>query len=93
MGNPHWFSIDLIQAVKRQRKFIKTVMAIDWKFPEGVVRGIRRYRDFLHIISKNPDLVAVPTIEIGKFTYIAIVVDLKTINPIIGAQIWRGIHI
>lgn len=67
VGNPYEFSIDLIQAAKRQHKFIKTALAVDWMFPEGVVRGIRRYHDFLRIIAMNPDLVAVPTIEIGKY--------------------------
>jgi hypothetical protein len=60
-------SIDLIQAVVRQYKFVFTVTEhINWDAPRGIISGIRRYMNFLAVIKDNPQLTAVPTIEVGK---------------------------
>ncbi|CAO3615681.1 unnamed protein product [Mucor hiemalis] len=58
-------SLDLIQAVARQYKFaVKVTKSINWNVPDGIIHGIRNYSKFLAIIKENPDLKAVPTIEI-----------------------------
>lgn len=64
---PHRGSIDMLMAVARQHKFaIKVTSQIDWKLPSGIIHGIRRYREFIHLIQCSPGVVAVPTIDIGK---------------------------
>lgn len=58
-------SIDLIQAVARQYKFaFKVTKTVNWRAPIGIVNGIKKYADFLAVIKDNPNLTAVPTIEI-----------------------------
>lgn len=60
-------SIDLIQAVARQYKFaFRVTKTINWNGINGIVNGVRQYSNFLAIIKDNPELTAVPTIEIGK---------------------------
>ncbi|CAO3631326.1 unnamed protein product [Cunninghamella blakesleeana] len=63
-SNPSPFSIDLIHAVSRQKKFYDTVKGIDWKPPKGFTSAIRRYHDFLVLMKRYPTIIAVPTIEI-----------------------------
>jgi hypothetical protein len=60
-------SIDLIQAVARQYKFAYKVTAIIKWNVSSIVKGIRQYSSFLNLIKENPNLIVVPTIEIGKF--------------------------
>jgi hypothetical protein len=63
-------SLDLIQAVARQYKFaFKVTQVINWDLPQGIIKGIRQYINFLHLIKANPGLTAVPTFEIGKYVY------------------------
>ncbi|KAG1110479.1 hypothetical protein G6F42_015321 [Rhizopus arrhizus] len=58
-------SIDMIQAVARQYKFaFKATQTINWDAPQGIIRGIRQYSNFLYLIRTNPTLTAVPTFEI-----------------------------
>lgn len=60
-------SLDLIQAVARQYKFaFKVTQVINWDLPQGIIKGIRQYSNFLYLIKTNPNLTAVPTYEIGK---------------------------
>ncbi|KAI8065487.1 hypothetical protein BC940DRAFT_304231 [Gongronella butleri] len=63
-SNPSSFSLDLIHAVFRQRKFYDSVKSIQWEMPENFSRAVRRYHDFLLMMKLDPQLVAVPTIEI-----------------------------
>ncbi|KAI8065489.1 hypothetical protein BC940DRAFT_348130 [Gongronella butleri] len=63
-SNPSNFSLDLIHAVFRQRKFYDSVKGIQWEMPDNFSRAVRRYHDFLFMMRMNPQLVAVPTIEI-----------------------------
>ncbi|KAI9282738.1 hypothetical protein BY458DRAFT_130426 [Sporodiniella umbellata] len=58
-------SMDLIMAVARQYKFARQVTRkIRWNLPTDLVRGIKKYHEFLKLIQENPLLVAVPTLEI-----------------------------
>ncbi|GAA5804045.1 hypothetical protein HPULCUR_009531 [Helicostylum pulchrum] len=58
-------SIDMIQAVARQYKFaVKATKVVNWNAPDGIVKGIRHYANFLAIIHGDNSLVAVPTYEI-----------------------------
>ncbi|CAO3631317.1 unnamed protein product [Cunninghamella blakesleeana] len=63
-SNPSPFSIDLIHAVSRQKKFYDNIKGIDWKPPKGFTSAIRRYHDFLVLMKRYPTIIAVPTIEI-----------------------------
>ncbi|KAL9555734.1 hypothetical protein MBANPS3_002231 [Mucor bainieri] len=58
-------SIDLIHAVARQYKFaFKATQTINWDAPQGIIKGIRQYSNFLRLLKTNPQLTAVPTFEI-----------------------------
>ncbi|KAI8065459.1 hypothetical protein BC940DRAFT_82809 [Gongronella butleri] len=63
-SNPTMFSLDLIHAVRRQRKFYDAVTRMTWRFPDGYCTAIRRYHDFLSLMKYDPKLIAVPSIEI-----------------------------
>ncbi|ORZ09932.1 hypothetical protein BCR42DRAFT_470366 [Absidia repens] len=63
-GNPSPFSVDLIHAVARQRKFYDAAISMDWSTANAFASAIRRYHDFLMLMKKDSSLVAVPTIEI-----------------------------
>ncbi|CAO3595922.1 unnamed protein product [Absidia cylindrospora] len=63
-GNPSPFSIDLIHAVARQRKFYDAAISMDWSTTNAFASAIRRYHDFLTLMKKDPSFIAVPTIEI-----------------------------
>ncbi|CAO3595912.1 unnamed protein product [Absidia cylindrospora] len=63
-GNPSPFSIDLIHAVARQRKFYDAAISMDWSTTNAFSSAIRRYHDFLTLMKKDSSLIAVPTIEI-----------------------------
>ncbi|KAI8077762.1 uncharacterized protein BX664DRAFT_43335 [Halteromyces radiatus] len=63
-GNPSPFSIDLIQAVARQRKFYFDIMSIHWQRPISYIAAVRRYHDHLALIKKHPNVKAIPTLEI-----------------------------
>lgn len=66
---PYRSSIDLLMAVSRLLDFTtKVTSRIDWKSSDEIVRAIRRYREFLHIIQCSPGLAPVPTIDVGKQT-------------------------
>ncbi|ORY93415.1 hypothetical protein BCR43DRAFT_496910, partial [Syncephalastrum racemosum] len=65
IGNPTPFSTDLMKAVRRQHVSIKKILKIDWRNKSGpLIRGIRRYEDFLLMMKDYPDQVFVPTLEI-----------------------------
>ncbi|KAK4510351.1 uncharacterized protein ATC70_004781 [Mucor velutinosus] len=58
-------SIDLIQAVARQYNFaFKATQTINWDAPQGIIKGIRQYTNFLQLLKTNPTLTAIPTFEI-----------------------------
>ncbi|CAO3599243.1 unnamed protein product [Absidia cylindrospora] len=63
-GNPSPFSIDLIHAVARQRKFYHLVMLSDWHDSEVLSSSLQRYHDFMFIMMANPTMIAVPTVGI-----------------------------
>ncbi|KAL9555736.1 hypothetical protein MBANPS3_002233 [Mucor bainieri] len=69
MCNPYrGSSLDLIQAVARQYKFAyRVTQSFNWDLPQGIIKGIRQYSRFLHLIKTYPKLTAVPTIEIAKY--------------------------
>ncbi|ORX52026.1 hypothetical protein DM01DRAFT_1066204 [Hesseltinella vesiculosa] len=59
------FSLDMIHAVQRQRKFYDAVMRMSsWDDVHRFSNAIRRYHDFLYLMKTNPSMIAVPTIEI-----------------------------
>ncbi|CAO0793972.1 unnamed protein product [Mucor circinelloides] len=66
MCNPYrGSSLDLIQAVARQYKFaFRVSQSFNWDLPQGIIKGIRQYSRFIHLIKTYPNLTAVPTIEI-----------------------------
>ncbi|ORZ08102.1 hypothetical protein BCR42DRAFT_145810 [Absidia repens] len=63
-GNPSPFSIDLIHAVARQRKFYHLVMLSDWHDSDVLSSSVRRYHDFMFMMKANPTMIAVPTVGI-----------------------------
>lgn len=71
MCNPYrGSSLDLIQAVARQYKFaFRVSQSFNWDLPQGIIKGIRQYSRFLHLIKTYPNLTAVPTIEIGNLLF------------------------
>lgn len=62
------FSLDLVGAVLRQGSFVQKMDEIDWLHSPGLektmVRLIDKYRVFLEIIAKNPESMAVPTLDV-----------------------------
>ncbi|CAO3599245.1 unnamed protein product [Absidia cylindrospora] len=63
-GNPSPFSIDLIHAVARQRKFYHLVMLSNWHDIDVLSSSVQRYHDFMFMMMANPTMIAVPTVSI-----------------------------
>ena len=83
-------SVDLIQAVARQYKFaFKVTKNVNWNAPEGIINGIRQYSTFLAVIKNNPELTAVPTIEIGKYNFVIAQKDISQMLIFISDLAWH----
>jgi hypothetical protein len=62
------FSIDLIQAVKRQRKFTDKIIALaNLKTREGMDKASRRYYQFMMLMKTDNRGMLVPTLDIDLF--------------------------
>ncbi|KAI8089179.1 uncharacterized protein BX664DRAFT_128985 [Halteromyces radiatus] len=64
-SNPTPFSIDLIHAVSRQRRFYDTIISMDWSSESDIlIASIRHYHNFMATLKHQSNLHAVPTVEI-----------------------------
>ncbi|KAL4781689.1 hypothetical protein BJX76DRAFT_359636 [Aspergillus varians] len=62
------FALDLVGAVIRQGTFVQKMDNIDWlhspAVTETMLRLVRKYAVFFHIMSSNPSRMAVPTLDV-----------------------------
>ncbi|KAJ3120660.1 hypothetical protein HK098_004419 [Nowakowskiella sp. JEL0407] len=87
------FSIDLIAAVIRQRRFEDKMCGgvVDWYAPGAMARATVRYHQFLALMASKKTKFMVPTLDIGNFLLFKRC--FKFAFNYIFLQIWLGIHI
>ncbi|KAI9320182.1 hypothetical protein BX666DRAFT_1920187 [Dichotomocladium elegans] len=64
-NNPSIFSLDLVQAVRRLDNFMDLAISKDdFRTPDGLVRSVRRYNDYLHLRKLKQHQDALPSLDV-----------------------------